>query len=92
MSKIVAEFDTKEKTLSITMDGKSIDNVSSAEFYAGWDEKDEFHAGITTVTKIDEEDVTQVMRIVAEDQIESVQKSSDLHRVLARRLFPNKCV
>ena len=91
MSKINVEIDTKEKTLNVVMDGKKFDNVSSVDFFRGF-ENNEFNASVTTVERIDDEDLTKVTRISAKDGIVETTKSSNLRKILANKLFPRKVV
>ena len=97
MAKINVEFDTKDKVLSVVMDGKVFDNVSSVEFYSGF-ENDGFHGSVTTVEKVDNDDMIKVMRISAHDQEFKIEESSkaseipNLHKLLANKLFPARLV
>uniref|UniRef100_A0A6M3K5U8 Uncharacterized protein n=1 Tax=viral metagenome TaxID=1070528 RepID=A0A6M3K5U8_9ZZZZ len=92
MVKINVEFDTKDKVLNIMMDGKSMENVGSIEFYKGWDDDEKFHGSITTIEKVDDEDYTKIMRISAEHGVVEVTESSNIHKILANRLFRKRVV
>ena len=37
MAKVIVEFDTKEKSLEVLMNGKSLENISSVEFIDSFD-------------------------------------------------------
>ena len=89
MAKFNVEFDTKEKVLNVTIDGKPIDNVSSVEFYPQYDSEG-FHGAITTVEKVDDEDMVKIMRVSANDGL--LEGSSNLPKILANRLFRRKLV
>ena len=92
MAKINVEFDTKDKVLSVTMDGKSIDNVSNVEFYSNY-EGDGFRGSVTTIEKIDKDDIHKIMRISAKDDCFVITaQSSDLSKILANKLFPSRVV
>ena len=91
MAKINVEFDTKDKTLNVSMDGKAVDNVSSVEFYSGYD-NDGFNGSITSVDKIDEEDMVKIMRISAQGNLVEITETSNLSKILANKLFPARMV
>ena len=91
MAKINVEFDTKDKTLNVVMDGKTVDNVSSVEFYSGFD-NDGFNGSITSVQKIDEDDFVKIMRISAQDGLVEMTETSNLSKILANKLFPTRMV
>jgi len=93
MAKISAEFDTKEKTLVVMMDGKKLENVASVEFYPNWEKEEEFRVGVTTIEKVDDEDLTKVMRIVAQDDgLQLKEEVSNMPHLIAHKLFPDKMV
>ena len=92
MAKINVEFDTKDKVLSVSMDGKDIGNVSSVEFFSGYDD-DKFHGSITTIEKMDDDDIHKIMRISAEQNgFVEITEESNLPRILANKLFPSRVV
>lgn len=92
MAKINVEFDTKDKVLSVTMDGQVIEDVSSVEFYKGYDNPDQFHGVFTTVERMDDDKVIKVTRVSAKDGITETTESSNLPKLLARKLFPKKVI
>jgi hypothetical protein len=91
MSQIVVKFDTKSKKLDVTMDGKSLDNVNGVEIYKDYGGED-FHGSITMVEKVDDDDVTKVMRIHAKDDSITTTTVSNVTYSLAKKLFPKKMV
>lgn len=64
MAKIVASFDTKEKTLSCTIDGKAVSNIQEIVMYKGYEGED-FTMSLMTAAKDDESGMTRMERIVA---------------------------
>ena len=91
MAKINVEFDTKDKTLNVVMDGKAVDNVSSVEFYSSFD-NDGFNGSVTSVQKMDEEEFVKIMRISAQAGLVEVTETSNLSKLLANKLFPARMV
>ncbi|MCK5607260.1 hypothetical protein KAR91_35585, partial [Candidatus Pacearchaeota archaeon] len=69
MAKIVVEFDTVEKSLVVTMDGKKVKNVSEVEFMA-FDEGMGF-VELKTFEFMEEEKVVKITKIMAEDETPS---------------------
>lgn len=65
MAKIIAEFDTKEKTLSVSMDGKSVKDISSVYFMAGFDDPSQGYVEMTTVEINEEEKMSRITRLSA---------------------------
>ena len=91
MAKINVEFDTKDKILNVKLDGTTIENVSSVDFFQSF-ENDDFHGSITTIEKVDEDDLVKVIRVSADDGLSEVVESSNLPKILANKLFPTKVV
>ena len=93
MATITVEFDTKDKVLNVVMDGKAVENVSSVEFYHGY-EGEEFHGAITTVEKMEDDDLVKVMRVSADEEVkvEAAVASSNLRKQLANKLFRYRAV
>lgn len=77
MSKVTVEFDTLEKTVSVSINGKPVPDVSSVEFYRSYDRDDEFRCGIMTVSKDEENDMRVVTHLVAHEE-ESISMASEL--------------
>ena len=97
MAIIVATFDTKEKTLAVTMDDKKMKDVESVGFYAGWDDKDSFSGSVSRIVRRDEEGYNEVTYISAsrdaEEEITTERVSfTDGARIarLSKALFPHK--
>lgn len=76
MAKISAEFDTQTKELTITMDGKTIDNVQSVclskagSYYEDNSDKKEFGMSIMTLSKNKDEKYDNYNQIVASESKE----------------------
>ena len=68
MAKISVEFDTKNKTLVVVMDGKTIENVKSADFFKSFD-GDDFRGVITTVEDLTDDSAVKIVQISAKDGI-----------------------
>lgn len=94
MAKIVVEFDTVEKSLVVTMDGKKVKNVSEVEFMA-FDEGMGF-VELKTFEFMEEEKVVKITKIMAEDVAPPEEAASDEDKFteeetieeLAKKLFP----
>jgi len=68
MAEFVTTFNTKEKTLSVSVDGTEIENVTDVEFYKfGMGGDDEpFHAAIVTREMSEDKDMVTVTRVMAQ--------------------------
>lgn len=69
MAKISIQYDTKEKTLAVTMDGKAVDNVAGAYLGKGYsyDEPEDYRCELTMMTQNEDDDYYTMTRIVASD-------------------------
>lgn len=65
MAKIIAEFDTKEKTLEVTMDGKKVKDVASVAFMAGYDDPNKGYVELTTMEFNEDEKMSRISRVSA---------------------------
>ena len=92
--KIVAEFDTKEKTLVLTVDGKKIKNVSDISIFTfSPDEDNQYNIDIVTIDRNQVEDEGVVTRThlqasdaeACEEQVETETKREKLSRALFSR-------
>lgn len=70
MAKISCEFDTKEKTLSVMMDGTPVENAVFVNIGKSWENKDKFECCVTTSTENEDEDTYTVTRICASESDE----------------------
>ena len=84
MMKINVEFDTQEKTISATVDGKAVDNLSSIMFYT-YDGK--ANCELATVEQDENEKMVKVNKIYAASKDCFVTKDEPLHRLIAREIF-----
>lgn len=66
MAKVNVEFDTVEKTMSVTMDGSKIDNATSVFMGCGYD--DQCYCEIGMVDQNKEEGYLMQHRLVANSQ------------------------
>jgi hypothetical protein len=67
MAKIAIEFDTVDKTLACSVDGKALENVNSVNIYLPYGSRDDYSLEICQVDENDDEDYRQVHRTVAAD-------------------------
>jgi hypothetical protein len=66
MAQIVITFDTKDKTMSATLDGAAIDNVLGCTLYQGYDE-DSYRCEIMTGTHDKDTDIRSYTRLIASE-------------------------
>jgi hypothetical protein len=71
MAKILIEFDTNEKTLAATIDGKPVDNVVEVSFCVGYDDKDEYRCCLMTKETNDEHDIQTYTHLRASESIDA---------------------
>ncbi len=89
MAKLSLEFDTVEKKLVATIDGKKLKNVSSIEFFGGFD-GDSFGMEVRSIESDEDNGIFKVTRLVAgeKDPTEEVEEEDkDLTQSIAKRLF-----
>lgn len=77
MAKIVATFDTKDKTLIVDMDGKKFKNVSEVSFFKSFSDEGKFYADVSTVEHSEDNETVVMTRTMAEDG--TIETKSDLH-------------
>lgn len=65
MSIISAEFDTKEKSLKVSIDGKEVKNISSVECYKTYMDDDSFGISVNSFSSNEESGISTITRIVA---------------------------
>lgn len=78
VAKIVLEFDTVTKLATASIDGKPVDNFTSADIYQryGYDDDDEVVPGFSCSVRSSTEDETEKMtrtQVVYASQINTVQ-------------------
>ena len=83
MMKINVEFDTQDKTIIASMNGKKISNLSSIYFYV-YDGK--ANVELSTLEADEEEKTVKVTRVMADNKDELVIKEKPLHEELAELL------
>lgn len=83
MAKINVEFDTKEKTMAVSIDGQEVADAYSVCLYRGYyeDEKDKFSCSITTVQQDKDNDMRVITQTMAKQSVEAQQEmaQSKLH-------------
>ena len=101
MAEIVATFDTKDKVLTVSMDGKKMKDVSGVEFYAWGDNgsveirtiKSNDDESFVTVTKIlaseDGDQITETTEASKDEKDKKKEKKEDT-KDLSKALFPKK--
>jgi hypothetical protein len=90
MAKVNVEYDTVEKTASVTIDGKPIENISSIAVYCGYsfDDEDEpmFCLDMTTLQEDKENKMISMNRTTA--SVKQPEKPS-LQSAIAQYIFPS---
>jgi len=84
MAKIVAEFDTQTKELSVTMNGKAVKDVSVAYFMADWEDKKKGFVELSTVSTDENEGMAQVTRIMASEEDFTVVRDDSVRKEIAK--------
>ncbi len=74
MAIIEATFDTKEKVLKVTTNGKSVKDISDVHFYRYGDEGG---VELTTRTYNEDDKMGTIVRIVANDDGDMVEQEDD---------------
>jgi len=93
MAEIVATFDTKEKVLTVTMDGKKMKDVSEAVFYT-WGENGSVE--LRTVKSDQDESYVTVTKIMASEDGDHITETTECDAEerqtedLSRALLPKK--
>lgn len=67
MAKISCEFDTKEKTLAVTIDGKAVDNVYGVNLAKGYSDESGFYCDVMTLSEDKENDIRTMTRLMASE-------------------------
>ena len=68
MAKIIAEFDTVTKELSVKMNDKQMVDVAAVHFIADWEDKKKGYVEITSVNVDEDEGMSKVERIMAGEE------------------------
>ena len=68
MAKINVEFDTVEKTMSVSMDGKSVNDISEVFFIKSWNNDDEWTCSLGTMQENEGDDLKVYTRLIASDK------------------------
>ena len=89
MAKVTVNFDTKDKSLNVSMNGQSIDNIRSVEFFEVFDEEG-FAMSIRTVEVDENEKMARIMIVNAKDEL--VEDKNSLRKRIAKQLFPDRIV
>lgn len=84
MAKIAVSFDTVEKTMKVTIDGKAIDNVSCASFYCNsYEPGEEFRCQIQTMMKDEDNDMNSYTNLMASAQEPELKEVSVVSKTQA---------
>jgi len=70
MAKINVEFDTIEKTLSVSVDGKVVADVSEVYISRRYSEKDGYSCSINTVKHNEDQGVMEIFSLIARESEE----------------------
>jgi len=90
MAQIIATFDTVEKTLAVTMDGKKQKDISEIDFYAFGDKGS---VEMRSSNYDEEKGIYTIVKVLAnEDGItETTETKSDVnHEEIVQALFPRR--
>ena len=79
MAKVSVEFDTVEKTLSCSIDGKAVDNVHYVSMSHGYMNEEDFTCSITTMMHDEAEDIKTYTQLIASESKDS-KKNKDFDR------------
>lgn len=94
MAKIVTEFDTQEKTMKVTIDGVTVENVTSASFYNYYNDEGKFSACISTQEEVEEGGMSKYTSICAslngKDEVKTETEEDIKAGVLSKLLFPKR--
>tara|TARA_R110000824_G_scaffold14354_4_gene61124 strand:+ start:12840 stop:13130 length:291 start_codon:yes stop_codon:yes gene_type:complete len=95
--KIVAEFDTKDKSLVLTIDGKKVKNVSDVNIFTfSPDEANEYNIDVVTIDRrgAEEEGVVTRTHLQASDSNDCVEqiKTENEYEKLSRALFSRNSI
>lgn len=91
--KVVIEYDTKEKALTVSKDGKAIENVDRVEFWNfSLSEEGPYHMEIGQREENEDEGTVVRTRILANKDIFGKEKTEELSKTerLSRLLFQKK--
>ena len=79
MSKLNISYDTETKMLDVSVDGNSLENVSSISLYRDYDDKKEYYCSIYTNTEMNDVKVSTVYYVGASlDDINQRRKPDDV--------------
>jgi len=67
MAKISLEFDTKEKSFALMLDGKAVENVVGAYLSKDYYDEEKFRCEIMTASHDEENDIHSITRLVASE-------------------------
>ena len=68
---IVSKFNTVTKALTVTVDGKTVDNVSGYEAYRDYSDDDSFTCCLTTRVNDENNKCTNLTRLCASESLEA---------------------
>lgn len=84
--KINVEFDTQDKTITATMNGQNIENLSSISFYSY---EGQGNVELCTVEMNETEKMVKVTRVMAQEKDELVVKEEPVYKQIASLLMKN---
>lgn len=84
MAKISVNFDTVDKTIKVSLDGKPVENVQCVRFDASYmEDEDEFNCCITTMTKDETNDMRSYTQLMASEKSPEFVSKEDFTQVRA---------
>jgi hypothetical protein len=83
MAKIIAEFDTQTKELSVRMNDKKMVNIDSVVFMSDYEDKKKGYVEISSHAMDEDEKVMKVERIYASQEDFEVVRDSGVQKEMA---------
>lgn len=81
MSKIIAEFDTVEKTCVVNMDGKPVEHLQGLSFYKSYDKKKGYMMSMSTGMQDEENDMMMMNYVQASENGELKPIKSEVDKI-----------
>lgn len=83
MAKIIAEFDTQTKELSVRMNDKKMANIDSVTFMSDYDDKKKGYVELSSHVMDEEEKMARVERIYANQEEFEVVRDGGVQKEMA---------
>ena len=76
MAKISLEFDTVTKEVSLTADGKKMENVSSVYLSTSYDDRNTGFIEIVSIEEVEDDKLYKTTRITANEEESNISRTS----------------